>query len=380
MTIRVETLGEQALGMLAMLYKDSRPAAIHLQGRQVFVRKPNGQAEILELALDFSWPQALLGNRMPENPSAVFMLELPWPTMEESEKAGAEPRQPTQTFLRFKAISLNGALTLFPIWRPIGNALACSDEPILHFPALKSPLVPDWPTVFETSRGLVIISGERRSGRTITAMSLINRLRENRKIAMGLIERAAEHALNETAGFIERVELGFDGNWPEAVNLLDRRNFDVIYLEEIPDVATLNQAISAAESRLVIACGPSRSVTETLECLLEMEPDRARNEGLRRRLARVLVGIIGQVLVPNKGGSALAPATEILVKTPAVHNLIREDKTFRILESMRTGHKYGMLTLNEDLLRLVNGGYVDKEAALAASYMPEELEELLGKK
>ena len=158
----------------------------------------------------------------------------------------------------------------------------------------------------------------------------------------------------------------------EAVRRSLRQDPDVILVGEMRDLETIETAITAAETgHVVFATLHTTSAQGTVNRIIDVFPT-SQQEQIRTQLSAAVIGVVSQVLLPKIGGGRVA-AYEMLVVTPAISNLIRENKTFRITSAIQTGHKQGMQLLDDHMFRLWKQGLVEKKEVIAKAQIPEEL-------
>lgn len=173
---------------------------------------------------------------------------------------------------------------------------------------------------------------------------------------------------------IHQREIGRDvDSFAGALRSALREDPDVILVGEMRDFETISAAITAAETgHLVMSTLHTTGAAETVDRIIDVFPPHSQNQ-IRTQLAAVLQGVVTQNLIPLANGNGRVAATEILVGTDAVNNLIRTGKTFQIESTMQTGQKEGMHTLNMNLRQLIQRGEITKEVAIKRSNNPKEL-------
>ncbi|HNR35774.1 MAG TPA: ATPase, T2SS/T4P/T4SS family, partial [Candidatus Hydrogenedentes bacterium] len=143
---------------------------------------------------------------------------------------------------------------------------------------------------------------------------------------------------------------------------------------EMRDLETIEAAVTAAESgHLVFGTLHTTGAVRTIDRLVDAFPTN-QQEQIRTQLAGNLKSVISQTLIPKKSGFGRVAAFEIMISTPAIQNLIRENKSYRITSAIQTGHKFGMCLLDEHLLSLYRRGIIKYEDALAKAQLAEEFE------
>jgi twitching motility protein PilT len=147
---------------------------------------------------------------------------------------------------------------------------------------------------------------------------------------------------------------------------------DIILVGEMRDLETIHAAIEAAETgHVVFATLHTSGAASTINRIIDVFPKEQQDQ-IRTQLSTALIGVLSQALLPRKP-EGLVAAYEMMVVTPAIQNLIRENKTYRIDSSIQTGRKHGMFLLDESLFKLWHDGQVDKEEALMRSSKPADL-------
>jgi twitching motility protein PilT len=240
------------------------------------------------------------------------------------------------------------------------------------FESLKLP--PVIKTFAEKPRGLVLVTGPTGSGKSTTLASMIDYINRTRAEHILTIEDPIEYMYTPGKSTIHQREIGRDvESFSGALRSALREDPDVILVGEMRDFETISAAITAAETgHLVMSTLHTTGAAETIDRIIDVFPPHSQNQ-IRTQLAAVLQGVVTQNLIPLANGNGRVAATEILVGTDAINNLIRSGKTFQIESSMQTGQKEGMHTLNMDLKQLISKGVITKEMAIKRSNNPKEL-------
>ena len=216
----------------------------------------------------------------------------------------------------------------------------------------------------EKPRGLVIVTGPTGSGKSSTLAALIDHV--NRTAARHIItlENPIEYVHPRIRSMINQREIGADtDSFASGLRAALRQDPDVILVGEMRDLETISTAITAAETgHLVMSTLHTIGAAQTIDRIIDVCPAGAQNQ-IRGQLAAVLRGVITQQLLPLAVGKGRCAATEILVGTDAVANLIREGKCYQIPSILQSGAALGMHSLNADLARLVSTGRITREAA-----------------
>src|SRR6476660_7025583 len=222
-------------------------------------------------------------------------------------------------------------------------------------------------------RGLILVTGPTGSGKTTSLASMVNWINDNMDRHIITIEDPIEYFHKHNKCLVNQREIGIDvPDFPEAIRRALRMDPDIILVGEMRDLATISAAITAAETgHIVFATLHTNSAEGTVNRVIDVFP-KDQQDQIRTQLSVAIIGILAQALLPRKP-KGLVAAYEMLVVTPAIANLIRENKTYRIDSSIQTGRKHGMFLLDEHLFRHWRAGLVDKEEALLRANKPAEL-------
>jgi twitching motility protein PilT len=201
-------------------------------------------------------------------------------------------------------------------------------------------------------RGLFLVTGPTGSGKSTTLASLVNYINENVDHHIITIEDPIEFYHYHKKSTINQREIGVDvPSFSEAIRRALRQDPDVILVGEMRDLETIEAAISAAETgHVVFGTLHTNSAQGTINRIIDAFPGNLQDQ-IRTQLSTSVIGVVAQTLLPKIGGGRVA-AYEILVVTPGIANLIRENKTFRINSAIQTGQKYGMQLMDDHLFRL----------------------------
>jgi twitching motility protein PilT len=222
-------------------------------------------------------------------------------------------------------------------------------------------------------RGLFLVTGPTGSGKSTTLASLINFINEAHAHHIITIEDPIEFYHTSKKSTVNQREIGTDvTSFSEALRRALRQDPDVILVGELRDLETIEAAISAAETgHVVFGTLHTSSAQGTVNRIIDAFPSN-QQEQVRTQLSTAIIGVVSQALIPKIGGGRVA-AYEILRVTPAIGNLIRENKTFRINSSIQTGAKLGMQLLDDHLFRLWEEKKITEENALAKAQTPDDL-------
>ena len=237
----------------------------------------------------------------------------------------------------------------------------------------------DLPTKFmaklaERKRGLVLVTGTAGSGKSTTMSAMIQHLNTTKPRHVITLEDPVEIIYKEERCVISQRELGTDfEEFQQGLSHALRQSPDVILIGEMRDAATVAAAMDAAETgHLVISTLHTVNAARTLDRVLSFFPARQHSQ-VCMRLADNLAGIVSQRLVPRRNVAGLVPAIELLTSVPRVKEILVEGETVEVGRMLAKGGVEGLISFNESLAHLVEGGLVDMDVALAASDRPEEL-------
>lgn len=227
-------------------------------------------------------------------------------------------------------------------------------------------------------RGLILVTGPTRSGKSTTLAAMIEYMNQNSDRHIITIEDPIEYVYETKKSLIHQREVGEDvGDFASALRSALREDPDVILVGEMRDYETIQAALLAAETgHLVLSTLHTTGAAQTVERVIDACPTGGQNQ-VRVQLAGTLKGIVSQCLIPCGGGVTRVAGTELLVATDAILNLIREGKTHQISNMMQSGTALGMHTLNMDLVRLMQQGYITREDAAIYTNNKAELEATL---
>jgi twitching motility protein PilT len=222
-------------------------------------------------------------------------------------------------------------------------------------------------------RGLLLVTGPTGSGKTTSLASMINFINDNYDRHIITIEDPIEYYHKHKKCTVNQREIGVDvPNFTEALRRALRMDPDVILVGEMRDLETIHAAIEAAETgHVVFATLHTSGAASTINRIVDVFPKEQQDQ-IRTQLSTALIGVLSQAILPKKP-EGLVAAYEMMVVTPAIQNLIRENKTYRIDSSIQTGRKHGMFLLDEHLFRLWKDQLVDKEETLLRAAKPAEL-------
>ena len=301
----------------------------------------------------------------PEDTAALMKAIAPERSQQElQEVGGADFGFAFGTLARFR-------VSIFKQKGHVGLVLRQIPAKLMTFKDLGTPAV--LAELVMRPRGLILVTGPTGSGKTTTLAAAIDYLNDNVDHHIITIEDPIEFYHTHKKSTINQREIGVDvPTFAEAIRRALRQDPAVILVGEMRDLDTIEAAITAAETgHVVFATLHTTGAQGTVNRVIDVFPSNQQAQ-IRTQLSTAIIGICSQQLLPKKGGGRIA-AYEMLVVTPAIANLIREDKTFRINSSIQTGAKMGMQLLDDHLFRLWREGLVEKNDAVFKANGPDEL-------
>jgi twitching motility protein PilT len=231
----------------------------------------------------------------------------------------------------------------------------------------------------EKPRGLVLVTGPTGSGKSTTLAAMIDKVNRERKGHIITVEDPIEFIHRHQGCIVNQREVGNDTHsFANALKYALREDPDVILIGEMRDLETIAAALTIAETgHLVFATLHTNSAAEAINRIIDVFPSHQQSQ-VRAQLAFVLEGIITQTLLPKAKGRGRAMAAEILVVTPAIRALIRDDKIHQIYSMMQSGKKYGMQTMNDALYNLYMSKTVALDEILRATHDQAEIMRMIG--
>jgi twitching motility protein PilT len=232
----------------------------------------------------------------------------------------------------------------------------------------------------EKPRGLVLVTGPTGSGKSTTLAAMLDKINKERKGHIITVEDPIEFIHRHQGCIVNQREVGTDTkSFANALKYALREDPDTILIGEMRDLETIQAALTIAETgHLAFATLHTNSAAEAINRIIDVFPSHQQSQ-VRAQLAFVLEGIITQTLLPKAKGRGRAMAAEILVVTPAIRALIRDDKIHQIYSLMQSGKKYGMQTLNDALYQLYMSREVSDEECLRVSGDPNEFLRMIGR-
>ncbi|MBW8002213.1 MAG: type IV pilus twitching motility protein PilT [Planctomycetes bacterium] len=220
-------------------------------------------------------------------------------------------------------------------------------------------------------RGMFLVTGPTGSGKTTTLAAMVNYINENLDRHIVTIEEPIEYYHNHKKSIINQREVGIDvPSFSEALRRVLRQDPDVILVGELRDLETIESAIRAAETgHLVFSTLHTTSASGTITRIIDVFPPN-QQEQIRTQLSTNLIAVLAQALCPLAKKKGRVAAFEFMVVTPAISNLIRENKAYRIDSSIQTGKNLGMQLLDEHLWKLYDAGTITQEELMDKARNP----------
>jgi len=235
--------------------------------------------------------------------------------------------------------------------------------------------------VCEKPRGLVLVTGPTGSGKSTTLAAMLDKINRERHEHIITIEDPVEYIHEHKSCLVNQRELHADTHsFSSALRGALRQDPDVVLIGEMRDLETIESALRIAETgHLTFATLHTNSAAQTINRIIDVFPAHQQSQ-VRAQLSLVLEGIMCQALLPKAGGKGRAMALEIMIPSPAIRNLIREDKVHQIYGMMQTGQaKFGMQTFNQSLAALYFKRSITLQTALSRSSLPDELQEIISR-
>jgi twitching motility protein PilT len=267
---------------------------------------------------------------------------------------------------RFRCNVFNQRGAVGSVFRLIPERIRTLEE--LGLPAVVAGLA-------ERSRGLVLVVGATGSGKSTTLAAMVDQINRSRAVHILTIEDPIEYLHPHQRALVNQRQVHSDTRrFSRALRAALREDPDVVLIGELRDLETMDAAMTLAETgHLTLATLHTSSAAQTVTRIVDAFPARRQTQ-VRTQLSLVLEGIVCQRLLPTADGAGRVAALEVLVATPGIRSLIRDDKVHQIYGAMQTGQdRFGMQTMSQALARLVGGGVVSREAAVGGAPNPDEL-------
>ncbi|WP_281276683.1 MULTISPECIES: type IV pilus twitching motility protein PilT [Cellulomonas] len=229
-------------------------------------------------------------------------------------------------------------------------------------------------------RGLVLVTGPTGSGKSTTLAAVIDLANRTREDHIMTVEDPIEFLHRHKKSLINQREVGADTHsFANALKHVLRQDPDIILVGEMRDLETISVALTAAETgHLVFATLHTQDAAQTIDRIIDVFPSSQQAQ-VRTQLAGAIQGVVCQTLCKRVDQPGRAVATEVMVATPAIRNLIREGKTHQIYSAMQAGAQQGMHTMDQHLAELVKTGRISYEVGLEKCHHVEDFNRLTGR-
>lgn len=251
----------------------------------------------------------------------------------------------------------------------------------LNIPTIQELMLPPVAEALaRKSNGLVLVTGPTGAGKTTTLAAMVNLINSERESLILCIEDPIEFVYHNKKSVIKQREVyGDTKSFTAALRHALRQDPNVIVVGEMRDLETIAITLTAAETgHLVLATLHTPDAPQTIQRIIDVFPADQQRQ-IKLQLSDCLQGVISQLLLPRVDGKARVMATEIMVATPGIRNLIREQEIEQIPTMMQTGGQFGMHTMDKSLKDLYETGFITVETAMEKAKNPEELRNLMRK-
>lgn len=337
---------------------------LHLTVNSKPIIRNTGKLEVYE-----EFPQKLSFKDM-QDIARRLMSKEQWTTFQKDGELDFSYSIPGFSRFRVNAYYQRGAISL--ALRVIPTKIPTIDE--LGLPEVLKKLALQ-------QRGLVLCAGPTGSGKSTTLAAMINEINERRSCHVLTLEDPIEYLHTHKKSVVHQREVGIDTrSFAKGLRAALRQDPDVILVGEMRDLETISIALEASETgHLVLATLHTNDASKTVDRIIDVFPAHQQQQQVRIQLSSTLNGIIAQQLLPRADGKGRVAALEVLIGTPAVRNIIREGKSAQLESVMQTGAAYGMIVMNNYLIKLYESGLIDLEVALRRSTNPEYIKKRLGR-
>jgi twitching motility protein PilT len=228
-------------------------------------------------------------------------------------------------------------------------------------------------------RGFVVVTGPTGSGKSTTLAAMVDVVNTERAGHIMTVEDPIEFLHKHKKCVVNQREIGADTHsFASALKHVLRQDPDVILVGEMRDLETIATAITAAETgHLVFATLHTQDAPQTIDRIIDVFPPHQQQQ-VRVQLSTTLQGVVTQQLIPTSDGQGRVVASEVMMATPGIRNLIREGKVHQVYSAMQAGGRYGMQTMDMSLAAHVKAGRITQQMAFERCHDPEELQRLIG--
>src|SRR5216110_431927 len=232
----------------------------------------------------------------------------------------------------------------------------------------------------EKPRGLVLVTGPTGSGKSTTLAAMIDKVNRERKEHIVTVEDPIEFVHDHKGCLVNQREVFADTHsFGQSLKHVLRQDPDIVLIGEMRDLETIEAALVVAETgHLVFSTLHTNSAVQTINRIIDVFPPHQQSQ-VRAQLSLVLQGVISQQLVPRRDGRGRVLAAEVMIPNTAIRNLIREEKVHQIYSQMQVGQtKFGMQTMSQSLVALVQQNLITPEEAIGHATEIEEIRTMLG--
>src|SRR4051812_33858928 len=310
--------------------------------------------------------------------AAADTKQLVYSVLTDAQKKRFEESMELDFSFGIKAIGARFRCNVFNQRGAVGAVYRLIPEKIRSFSELGLPAV--LANLAERPRGLVLVTGPTGSGKSTTLAAMIDKINLERHDHILTIEDPIEYIHPHKGCLVNQREVHSDTqSFSMALRAALREDPDIVLIGELRDLETVEAALRIAETgHLTFGTLHTNSAAQTINRIIDVFPAHQQSQ-IRTQLSLVLEGIVCQALLPKLGGGRCC-SLEIMIPTPGIRNLIREDKIHQIYSAMQTGQdKYGMQTANQSLASLHMKKLITIETALGSSSNKEELQEMINR-
>ncbi len=224
-------------------------------------------------------------------------------------------------------------------------------------------LPPGLKNLLDLNSGMILVTGPTGSGKSTSQAAMVDYINEHRSCHIITLEDPIEFIHTNKKSIITQREIGTDSHsFPSALKAALRQDPDIIMIGEMRDLETISIALTAAETgHLVLATLHTTSAVQSISRIIDVFPSHQQRQA-QVMLSNSFSGVISQRLIPGKDGQSRYLASELMVATPAIRNLIREGKLHQIYSSIQTGARLGMQTLESSIQQLIAKGLIEDQA------------------
>jgi twitching motility protein PilT len=304
---------------------------------------------------------------------------LAYSVLTDAQKKSFEETKELDCSFGLKAIGARFRCNVFNQRGAVAAVYRLIPEQVKAFGELGLPQV--LATLAERPRGLVLVTGPTGSGKSTTLAAMIDKINSERTDHILTIEDPIEFVHQHKNCLVNQREVhGDTDSFSNALRAALREDPDIVLIGEMRDLETVEAALRIAETgHLTFGTLHTNSSSQTINRIIDIFP-AGQQAQIRTQLSLVLEGIVTQALIPKADHTGRVVALEILVPTPAIRNLIRDDKIHQIYGAMQAGQeKLGMQTMNQSLASLYLKRQISLEAALSASSLRDELQDLINR-